>query len=385
MSTKSFLLTLGLAVASVTAATWTGPARAQVNEPLRIGMLLSLSGPAAPFGIPERDVVEVLVRKLNSEGGINGRKIELSVYDDATNPTESARGATHLIQQNKVVAIIGSTTGSGTLAGGPVAMRYEVPMVAPNGTLAVTLKENKFYPWVFRSLSGDLTNTAVMFERAIAGGAKRVGLFYQEDAYGKNTADYLQELAKKANVTIVETATAPLKAIDLTSQATKIRNGNPDVVLIQASAPTLGAAFVRAARQVGLEAPMWAPVGLGQKSFIDASGEAGNGVRIVLVANWDEPGAGLKELDKLLVEAGKPPQGFGEVIGSNALLAITEAIKTIKGEVTGRTIRDALEKLCGIKTYSAGELCFSPDKHDGWTGELLVSAEIRDGKFKNLK
>lgn len=88
MSTKSFLLTLGLAVASVTAATWTGPARAQANEPLRIGMLLSLSGPAAPFGIPERDVVEVLVRKLNSEGGINGRKIELSVYDDATNPTE---------------------------------------------------------------------------------------------------------------------------------------------------------------------------------------------------------------------------------------------------------------------------------------------------------
>src|SRR5690606_36413551 len=114
-------------------------------DPLRIGLLLSLSGPAAPFGIPERDAVEVLVKKMNDEGGVNGRKIELSVYDDATNPTEAARGATQLIQQNKVVAIIGSTTGSGTLAAAPVAMRYEVPMVAPNGTLAVTLKENKFY------------------------------------------------------------------------------------------------------------------------------------------------------------------------------------------------------------------------------------------------
>ncbi|MBN8962391.1 MAG: ABC transporter substrate-binding protein [Rhizobiales bacterium] len=358
---------------------------AMAAEPLRIGLLLSLTGPAAPFGIPERDAVEVLVKKMNDEGGIDGRKIELSVYDDATNPTESARGATHLIQQNKVVAIIGSTTGSGTLAGAPVAMRYEVPMVAPNGTLAVTLKENKFYPWVFRSLSGDLTNTAVMFERAVAGGAKKVGLFYQEDAYGKNTADYIAELAKKANVELVETATAPLKALDLTSQATKIRNAKPDVVLIQASAPTLGAAFVRAARQVGLEAPMWAPVGLGQKSFIDASGEAGNGVRIVLVANWDDPGAGLQEFGKLLNAAGKPPQGFGEVIGSNALFAITEAVKTIKGDVTGRGIRDAIEKLCGIKTYSEGKMCFSADVHDGWTGELLVSAEIRDGKFKNLK
>jgi branched-chain amino acid transport system substrate-binding protein len=385
MNKKSLIFRLGVALAFITLATRPEPARAQASEPLRIGMLLSLSGPAAPFGIPERDAVEVLVRKFNNEGGINGRKIELSVYDDATNPTEAARGATQLIQQNKVVAIVGATTGSSTLAAGPVAMRYEVPMVAPNGTLAVTLKENKFYPWVFRSLSGDLTNTAVMFERAIAGGAKRIGLFYQEDAYGKNTADYLYELAKKANVTIVETATAQLKAIDLTSQATKIRNGNPDVVLIQASAPTLGAAFVRAARQVGLEAPMWAPIGLGQKSFIDASGEAGNGVRILLVANWDEPGAGLKELGKLMEAAGKPPQGFGEVIGSNALLAITEAAKTIKGEVTGRGLRDSMEKLCGIKTYSAGKLCFSPDNHDGWNGELLVSAEIRDGKFKNLK
>lgn len=354
-------------------------------EPLRIGLLLSLTGPAAPFGIPERDVVEVLVKKLNDEGGINGRKIELSIYDDATNPTESARGATHLIQQDKVVAIIGSTTGSGTLAAAPVAMRYEVPMLAPNGTVAVTLKENKFYPWVFRSVSGDLTNTAVMFERAIAGGAKKVGLFYQEDAYGKNTADYIAELAKKANVELIETATAPLKALDLTSQATKIRNAKPDVVLIQASAPTLGAAFVRAARQVGIEAPMWAPIGLGQKSFVDASGEAGNGIRMVLAVNWDDPTKDVQELGKLLNAAGKPPQGFGEVLGSNALIAITEAVKTIKGDVTGASIRDALEKLCGIKTYSEGKMCFSKETHDGWTGEMLVSAEIRDGKFKTIK
>lgn len=381
MKRRSVILALG----AVALASGLHIQSAAAAEPLRIGLLLSLTGPAAPFGIPERDAVEVLVKKMNDEGGISGRKIELSVYDDATNPTESARGATQLIQQNKVVAIIGSTTGSGTLAAGPVAMRYEVPMVAPNGTLAVTLKENKFYPWVFRSLSGDLTNTAVMFERAISGGAKKVGLFYQEDAYGKNTADYIAELAKKANVELVETATAPLKALDLTSQATKIRNAKPDVVLIQASAPTLGAAFVRAARQVGLEAPLWAPLGLGQKSFIDASGEAGNGVRIVLLANWDDPGEGLQELGKLMNAAGKPPQGFGEVIGSNALFAITEAVKTIKGDVTGRGIRDAIEKLCGIKTYSEGKMCFSPDTHDGWTSELLVSAEMRDGKFKNLK
>ncbi|WP_340107588.1 ABC transporter substrate-binding protein [Pikeienuella sp. HZG-20] len=376
-------LTTFLGSAAIAAASFAAvaPAHAEAKEPLRIGLLLSMSGPAAPFGIPERDVIEILAKKMNDEGGVDGRMIELFMYDDATNPTEAARGATKLIQKDNVVAIVGSTTGSGTLAAGPVMMRYEVPIVAPNATLAVTSPENSFFPWVFRSLTGDLTNTRVLLERAIEDGATKVGLFYQEDAYGKNTADFLQELAKEKGVTIVESAAAPLKSLDLTSQASKIRNADPEVVLIQASAPALGAAFVRAARQVGLDAPMWAPLGLGQKSFVDNSGEAGNGIRLTLVANWDDPSPKMQTLGDILTAAGKPPQGFGEVIGSNAFLAIVEASKSISGEITGKAMRDALENLCGVETYSAGTLCYSPDDHDGWSHDLVQTGIIQDGKF----
>src|SRR5690625_4820434 len=70
---------------------------AKQPEPLRIGIVLSLSGPAAAFGIPERNAVQVLTEKINAEGGVNGRQIELFIYDDATNPTEAARGAQRLI------------------------------------------------------------------------------------------------------------------------------------------------------------------------------------------------------------------------------------------------------------------------------------------------
>lgn len=360
-------------------------AGAQSKEPLRIGLLLSLSGPAAPFGIPERDAVQVLSDKINAEGGVNGRKIELHIYDDATNPTESARGATQLIQQNKVVAIIGSTTGSGTLAAGPVAMRYEVPMMAPNGTIAVTSKENKFYPWIFRTMPGDLTNTEGLLDRAISGGAKKVAIFYQEDAYGKNTADYLAELAKKKNVEIVATAAAPLKATDVSAHVIKLRNANPDVVLMQVSAPALGAAFARAARQGGLNATIWAPMGLGQKAFIEGSGAAGEGIRIPLIMNWDDPTPHQQELRKLLVAAGKTPQGFGELLGSTGLLMITEGAKKIQGEITGAKLRDAIETLCGLKTYSEGSACYSKDNHDGWPAEIMVTSTMKEGKFVRLK
>jgi branched-chain amino acid transport system substrate-binding protein len=327
----------------------------------------------------------VLAAKINAEGGVDGRKIELHVFDDTTNPTESARGATQLIQQNKVVAIIGATTGSGTLAAGPVAMRYEVPILAPNGTIAVTEKKNKFFPWVFRTMPSDLNNTEAMLDRAIAKGAKKVGIFYQEDAYGKNTADYLVELARKKNVEIVGVAAAPMKATDVSAQVIRLRNGNPDAVLIQASAPALGAAFARAARQTDLKAAVWAPMGLGQKALIDGSGVAGDGMRLPVIVNWDQPTTKQEELRKLLVAAGKTPQGFGELLSTNGLLAITEAVKTIKGDATGKNIRDALEKLCGLKTYMEGSACYSADNHDGWTPDILTTVIIKSGKFVNEK
>ena len=361
------------------------PQVAAAAEPLRIGLLLSTSGPAAPFGIPERDAARLIAKKINAEGGVGGRQIETIVYDDATNPTEAARGATQLIQKDKVVAIIGSTTGSGTLAAAPVAMRYQVPILAPNGTLSVTSKENKFYPWVFRSLTGDLTNTDVLVKRAADAGAKKIGIFYQEDAYGKNTADYMQEVAKRYGLEIAGVAAAPLNSTDLSPQATRIRNANPDAVLVQASAPALGAAFVRAAKQIGLKAQLWAPVGLGQRAFIDASGPAGEGVRLVVLANWDDPIPQLVPLGELLKANGKTPQGFGELIAANALLAIVEAAKKVKGDITGASLRDSLETLCGLESYTAGKACYSADNHDGWSADFLTTVEIQNGKFKTLK
>ncbi len=123
---------------------------APAQETIKIGGIFSLSGPAAPFGVPERDIVEILANNLNEKGGVNGKKIEMVFYDDQTNPTESARGANKLIRQDGVVAIIGSTIGTGTLALMPVAMASQIPVLAPVSTISVTSKDHAFWPWVFR-------------------------------------------------------------------------------------------------------------------------------------------------------------------------------------------------------------------------------------------
>lgn len=358
-------------------------AYAQDKQSIKIGLLLSLSGPAAAFGIPARDAVQVLVEDLNARGGVNGRNIALAIYDDTTNPTEAARGATKLIREDGVVAIIGASTGSGTLAAAPVAAREKTPILAPNATISVTARDAK-YPYVFRTMGNDLVNTKRLFDEAVAGGAKRVAIFHQEDAYGKDSVEFVKKLAAEANIPIVGIASAPLKAIEVAGQAARLRADNADVVIMQVTAPALGAAFVRAARQVGLDVPIWGSMGLGQKAFIEGAGATGDGVRLVVLGNWDDPPARQAALGEMLKKAGKSGQGFGELIATNGLIAVVEAAKAITGDITGIALRDKLEQLCDIQTYSDGKLCYAPDNHDGWGGDTLMVVEIKDGAFRTI-
>lgn len=123
---------------------------------MKIGVVLSLSGPAAVFGLPERNAIMAVEKEIAAAGGVNGKKIELVFFDDKTNPTEAAGGVTQLINDEKVVAIIGPGTGGTILAAGPIAERLKVPLLGPAGTVAITAKSNSFAPWVFRMAINDM-------------------------------------------------------------------------------------------------------------------------------------------------------------------------------------------------------------------------------------
>lgn len=360
---------------------------AAADETIKVGGIFSVTGPAAPFGVPERDTVEILATNLNAKGGIDGKKIEVVFCDDQTNPTEAARCATRLIRQDGVIAIIGSTIGTGTLALMPVAKRAEVPVLAPVGTISVTDKSHDFWPWVFRIAPTDKVILSGIMERGVfKPGRKHFAVMYQEDAYGEAGMEYAKKLSQEHDIKVVAAVSAPLNAIDLTAQATNIRNANPDVVLLQTSAPALGAAFVRAAKQVGIEAPIIGSGSLNQQPFIDAAGGAGEGVQVVSMGNWNDPSDKQKALGEVLKAAGKEPKGYGELLSSTGFMALAEAVRRIDGEVTGSKIRDALETICDFDdTYIDGKLCYSPEQHEGIFQDSLITVEIRDGAFITIK
>jgi branched-chain amino acid transport system substrate-binding protein len=385
MASRRYVIKATLAAALATAIASTA---AHAADTVKVGVLLSVSGPAAPFGIPERDIIKILAEKYNSEGGINGHKLELIYHDDQSNPTEAARGATRLIRQEHVQVILGAATGSSTLAAAPIAAQAKVPMLAPVSTQSVTDKKHAFFPWVFRSSTASAVTMQAMLQKAVfKPNVKRVAIMHQEDAYGKDEADLAEKMIKEHGKVpeIVAVASAPLSATDLTAAATRIRNAEPDIVLLLTSAPAMGGAFARAAEQANIKAPILGSLSINQKPFLDAAGKSAEAVMSVSLGNWYEPSDKQRELGKLLQQAGKEPAGYAEIIGSTAIVVLAEALRHIDGEVTGTKIRDAVENICGFMgSYADGQLCYSKDQHDAFGPETVNVVKVENGKWKNV-
>lgn len=373
---------VAVAMLAALTALSSGMAHAQAKEPVKVGVVLSLSGPAAVFGLPERDAITAIHKEFG--GTVDGRELDLAWCDDKTNPTEAARCVTQLTNDDKVVAIIGPGTGGGILAAGPVAQRLSVPLLGPAGTVAITDKSNAFYPWVFRVAINDMVGIEKTLREAVKGGAKKIAVIYQEDAYGKFGSDYAQKLSKDLGFTVVETLGAPYTATDLTAQVTKFRNAGADAVFMQLSISSLGAAFLKAVNEVGLKVPLYGNSGLAQKSYIDAAGPLGEGVHILSIGNLPyDPVPNEQKLVAILQKNGYKPQGWGEVVAANGYMTIVAALKKIPGAVTGQQMRDTIETLCGFDTLSMGRPCYSKDNHDAWGDDALVLTTIRGGQFRS--
>ncbi|MGY4471935.1 branched-chain amino acid transport system substrate-binding protein [Bradyrhizobium sp. LB9.1b] len=280
--------TLALAVASSLAIP-SGPLMAESKgEPLRIAVLISLSGPAAAYGADERAAVEAVIERANAQGGINGRPIELIVRDTKTNPTEAARLANQVILDDKVIAIIGATTGSETLAFADLAMRSKVPVFPMVGTQSVTDPKEAFSKWMFRMSVPISTDLPASRDRIIADGHKRVAVFSEEDAYGQQASELFINMAKeKGDLQVVEQTSAPKAATDLTAQAIKIRSGKPDAVFLATSSTGSAGAFLRKLQEIGMNVPVYGMAGIVQKQIIK---NGGKGAENLIAPAAGEPG-----------------------------------------------------------------------------------------------
>jgi branched-chain amino acid transport system substrate-binding protein len=215
------LLVFGLLLASC----------APKDDTIRIGVFNSLTGGTATFGISSTQGIQMAADEWNSRGGLLGKKIELIIEDDQSKPDEAALAVTKLINQNRVIGILGEVASSRTLAGAPIAQKAGIPLITPAST---NPKVTKIGDFIFRVCYVDSFQGVVCARFAVQKlGLKRLAILKDiKNDYSVGLADYFKQNALALGGEIVSEQSYSEGDTDFRAQITAMKSANPEGIFI---------------------------------------------------------------------------------------------------------------------------------------------------------
>lgn len=361
--------------------------KAQSDAPIKIGAILSLTGTYAALGQSEKNALELDVAKINEAGGINGRPIDVVIVDDATDEAKAVAAASKLIEQDKVVAIIGATgTGQSMAIRGDID-RAGIPQVSMAGGTAIT---KKFDSLVFQTPWSNTIVVPFVLDAMKTAGLTKVALISDTSGYGKDGREVILVDAPKVGVTLVADETFNPGDTDMTAQLTNIKNSDAQAILLW-TAGKEATTIVKSARDLGVKLPMYGGSGQAKREFMEGAGAAAEGFifgtgKSLMPENW---GAGTDEYKIVNDFATRYEAKYGEapdIFAGHAFdaLAITVAALEKAGGDDPAALRDAIEQTKDLIGYG-GNFTFSADNHNGLTAEDLALYRIESGEWVPAK
>jgi len=361
-------------------------ASAFANEPIRIGALFSVTGPASFLGEPERNTLEMLVKEANANGGIKGHKIELIVYDTQGDATKAVQLATKLIKNDKVSVIIGPSTTGETMAVIPVVEKEKIPLISCAAGIKIIEPVKRY---VFKTPANDHVAAEKIFTYMLTKKQKNVALMTVTDGFGSSGREQLKDMAKKMGINIVADETFGPKDTDMTAQLTKIKGSNAEAIICWGTNP--GPAIVtRNVKQLGIKIPLYQSHGVASKKYIELAGNE-NAEGVILPAGKLAVFDKLKKTDpqlKLLKDYNHDYKKSFNVEAStfggyayDSFLLISEALKT---GASSEQIRDGLEGVKKLVSVS-GIYNMSPADHNGLDVNAFEMIKIVKGDWEIAK
>jgi len=361
---------------------------AHAGETIRIGMIVSATGPASFLGEPQRNTAKMLEEDLNKAGGLLGRKVEIIVYDDETDATKAVTAADRLIKRDRVVAIVCPSTSPNTLAIIPKMEEAKVPLVACAAARRIV---EPVHPWIFKVAASDILTVRKIFAHAKGQGISRVAMLTASDAYGAGGREDMKEVAAQSGIALVADEVFGPKDTDMTAQLTKIKGTDAQAIVVWGTNP--GPAVIARNRvQLGIKTPLYMSSGVASKKFIELAGpENAEGILLPagrLIVEEQVPAASPQK--RVLASYVKEYEGrFKQPVSTfgghayDAIMLVAQAITDAKAAESA-AIRDALEKVKGF-WGTAGEFNFSATDHAGLTEDAFVIVRVTNGDWQMLK
>jgi len=368
-----------------------GLAHAQ-QTPVKVGVTVSATGPAASLGIPERNTFPLMPKT------IGGRAVEYIVLDDASDTTTAVKNTRKLITEDKVDVVVGSTTTPNSLAMIDAAAETETPMISMAASSRIVEPMDAKRRWVFKTPQNDQQMAVVIVSHMLGAGIKSAAFIGFADAYGEGWWNEFNKIATARGLKVLANERFQRTDTSVTGQVLKIIAARPDAVLIAGSG-TPAALPQKTLKERGFGGTIYQTHGVANNDFLRVCGKDCEGTLLpagpVLVADQLPADHPVKKSATAYVQAYEAAQGKGSTstFGAHAwdagiLLqaAIPVALKKAQpGTKEFRAaLRDALE---GVKNAAGAHGIFNmtATDHLGLDQRAAVMVRITNGGWQLVK
>lgn len=376
-------LTVSLAVAALLPLAF--PARAA--DPIKVGAVVSATGPASFLGDPQQKTLEMYVQKINAAGGVLGRKLELVLYDDASDANKANAFTRRLVMQDEVDVILGSSTTGSTMAMLPQAENAKVPMIS---LAAASVIVEPVKPYIFKMPHSDRMAAQKVLTDMKQRGFNQFALLSDTGGFGKSGRTETLKIAKDMGLKVAEDQSYGEKDTDITPQLTKIKSSTAQAILVfgTGQAPAI---IARNYQQLAMKQPLYTTHGQASTEFIRIAGKASEGIRMpspaLLIARALPDSDPQKSVSVLYTkdfesQTKMDVSTFGGY-AHDALFLLVDAIKRAGG-TDKQKLRDAIEATNGFVGVS-GIYKMSASDHMGLDVSAFRMVEIKSGVFKEVR
>jgi len=378
-SVVALLVSVPLSLVSVAPS---GAAEAGVTDKeIKVGILGSLTGPAAIFGTGNLAGATIAFEEANAAGGVNGRKLAWISLDDESSPPKAIAAYKRLVDQEKVFAVFGPASSAVGQALVPTFNASTTPtFVSIFSTPAVTEPP---IPMLFRTgVMNDREQGAAIADYVVDHlGAKKIALVSQSDEYGKRGGEAVVARLAERKIALVSNEVFNISDTDFTAQISRTIQAAPDVLIVYGY-PNPSAILTRQAKQLGLKAKIMGANSVGSRKYPEIVGEAAAGTQNILalkvLPEGDDPAAvkfraTFEKRFPDLARQGRPD--LGDVLGYGGALVFIEGLKRAGPELSQTGFVKALESLKDFDTGLILPTTFSPTDREGNHSAKIVEIQ----------
>lgn len=346
-------------------------------DTIKIGLLSPLTGPAAADGASVNNSVQLALEKVNKGGGILGKKVELVVYDDRADGKEAVGLAQKLIQQDRVVGVVGGSYSTPSRAVAPIFQEERIPFIA---AYAVHPDITTAGDYCFRNgFLGMVEGRAAAYVAVNKLKAKKIALLVSDNDFGRTlSAGFKEYLSKNApTVELVYEQAYPFKEQDFKPYLAAIKEKNPDLIFASGYYFQTGP-IVSQAREMGITATIFGEEGADSPKFLEIAGKAAEGFLIVTNLNRDDPRPEVQEFLKLYRERYHIEPDMVGASAYDAFMILCDAIRRA-GSTDGAAVQKAVAATKNFNGLTGIIQGFTP------VGEVVKDVQVqivKDGAFR---